>query len=321
MEEYSDLNNEPYGDLTDKEYLSFLNEIKSGDEELEETQNESSEKIELEEIQNESIEEEVQSESTEEAQNELPIEEAQNKSIEEAQSESEENARIEAYYGDDAWQAFGNHFHGKPGMAKVRESLRRGHEVRHRKLKEDRIAIQRMAFGQEYIRLSDTIGSDNLKLLITLLTAEHTRMIDKYANYINRRLAVLIYPLIPRRLRTCKMLYPESIRECPGFLYKASEEYGEGQSFWAMPDIPYYFIQNTEQAILRDSTKYTNYLIAVDKAVAAYNAHINARQKKELKYASMLIDKHVNSYFDLLRLNPFWFEILFKNLKDKIDSL
>lgn len=297
MEEYNDLNNESYGDLTDKEYLSFLNEIKSDDEELEEIQNESNEKIELEETQNE-----------------LPIEET-------AQSESEENARIEAYYGDDAWQTFGIRLEGKPGMAEIRKSMQKGQETRNKKLKENRIAIQRMAFDQEYIRLSDTIGSDNLKLLITLLTAEHTRMIDKYANYINKRLTTLIFPLIPRRLRVCKMLYPESIKECPGFLYKASEEYGKGQSFWAMPDIPYYFIQNTEQAILRDSTKYTNYLIAVDKAVAAYNAHVNTRQKKELKYASMLIDKHVNSYFDLLRLNPFWFEILFKNLKDKINSL
>ena len=40
---------ERYGDLTDKEYLEFLSEIKSDDEEIEEAQNEAIEKIELEE--------------------------------------------------------------------------------------------------------------------------------------------------------------------------------------------------------------------------------------------------------------------------------
>ena len=281
---------ERYGDLTDKEYLEFLNEIKGGDEEIEEAQNEAIEKIELEEEHTEL-------------------------------SESEENAIIEAYYGDDAWRKFGKYFFSKPDIIEARKKAQRTREAKRRKLKEDRFAIQRMAFNQEYLRLSDPIGNDNLKLLITLLTAEHTKMVEKYAAYINKRLTTLINPLIPRRIRICKMIYPESMRECPGFLYKASEEYGEGQTFWAMPDIPYYFKQNTEQAELQKSIKYTNYLINIDKAVASYNMHNKVRAEKELKYASMIVRKGVYSYFDLLRLNPFWFEILFNDLKNKIDKL
>ena len=281
---------EKYGDLTDKEYLEFLSEIKGDDEEIEEAQNEAIEKIELEEEHTEL-------------------------------SESEENAIIEAYYGDDAWRKFGKYFFSKPAIIEARKKAQRTREAKRRKLKEDRIAIQRMAFNQEYLRLSDPIGNDNLKLLITLLTAEHTRMVEKYAAYINKRLATLINPLIPRRIRICKMIYPESMKECPGFLYKASEEYGEGQTFWAMPDIPYYFKQNTEQAELQKSIRYTNYLINIDKAVAAYNMHNKVRAEKELKYASMIVRKGVYSYFDLLRLNPFWFEILFNDLKNKIDNL
>lgn len=281
---------ERYGDLTDKEYLEFLSEIKGDDEEIEEAQNEAIEKIELEEEHTEL-------------------------------SESEENAMIEAYYGNDAWRKFGKYFFSKPAIIEAHKKAQRTREAKRRKLKEDRIAIQRMAFNQDYLRLSDSIGNDNLKLLITLLTAEHTRMIEKYEAYINKRLATLINPLIPRRIRICKMIYPESMKECPGFLYRASEEYGEGKTFWAMPDIPYYFKQNTEQAELKKSIKYTNYLINIDKAVASYNMHNKARAEKELKYASMIVRKGVYSYFDLLRLNPFWFEILFNDLKNKIDNL
>lgn len=281
---------ERYGDLTDKEYLEFLSEIEEKDIDIEEAQCEAIEKIELEEEHTEL-------------------------------SESEENARIEAYYGNDAWRKFGQYFFSKPAIIEAYKKAQRTREAKRRKLKEDRIAIQRMAFSQDYLRLSNPIGNDNLKLLITLLTSEHTKMVEKYAAYINKRLTILINPLIPRRLRICKMIYPEAMKECPGFLYKASKEYGEEQTFWAMPDIPYYFKQNTEQAELQKSIKYTNYLINIDKAIASHNMHNKVRAEKELKYASMIIRKGVYSYFDLLRLNPFWFEILFNSLKSKIDSL
>lgn len=278
-----------YGDLTDKEYLEFLSEIEEKDTDIEEAQHEAIEKIELEE------------------------EHAEFSAI-------EENARIEAYYGEDAWRKFGKYLFTKPDFASAQRKSLETRKAKQAKLKEDRIRIQREAFNQEYIRLSDPIGTDNLKLLITLLTHEHTAMVDKYADYINRRLFTLLNPLIPRRLRLCKMFYPESMKECPGFLYRASEEYGEGQTFWATPDIPYFFKQNTEQAELQKSGN-SHFLIRVDKAVASYNMHNKIRAEKELKYASMLVQKGVNTYFDLLRLNPFWFEILFNDLKDKIESL
>lgn len=278
-----------YGDLTDQEYLEFLSEIEEKDTDIEEAQHEAIEKIEIEE------------------------EHAEFSTI-------EENARIEAYYGEDAWRKFGKYLFTKPDFISAQRKSSETRKAKQLKLKEDRIRIQREAFNQEYIRLSDPIEADNLKLLITLLTREHTAMVDKYADYINRRLSTLLNPLIPRRLRLCKMLYPESMKECPGFLYKASDEYGEGQTFWATPDIPYFFKQNTEQLELQKSGN-ANFLIRVDKAVASYNMHSKIRTEKELKYASMLIQKSITTYFDLLKLNPFWFDILFNDLKNKIENL
>ena len=64
------------------------------------------------------------------------------------------------------------------------------------RLKQDRIRIQRQAFNQECIRLSDPIGNENIKLLVSLLVKEHTRMIDKYSALINKRLAMLLNPFI-----------------------------------------------------------------------------------------------------------------------------
>ena len=285
-----------YGDLTEKELFEFLDEIKSDDEDIQEAQSEAIEKITLEEEHVELSEEE------------------------------QENREIEARYGDKMpWTGVGwNNCNGVKlfGPEGQRRAAMANIEARKKKsqrLKEDRIRIQREAFRQEYIRLSDPIGNERIKLLVSSLVKEHTRMVDKYSAYINKRLATLINPFIPRRLSICKSLYPDSIRISPGFLYKASEEYGSGLTFWAMPDIPYYFAQNTEQKVLMEHKSL--FLINVDQSIKFYHEHLRKRADKELKYASLIYQKGVYSYFDLLRLNPFWYEVLYNDLQNKIKEI
>lgn len=275
-----------YGDLTEKELLEFLSEIEGDDEDIQEAQNEADKKINLEEERTELLE--------------LP-----------------ENAEIEAYYGDDAWRKMNENtcLYGDEIKRKANLASANVRKQKMQRLKEDRIRIQRYAFNQDKIRLSDPIGNENIKLLVSLLVEEHTRMINKYTAFINRRLATLLSPLIPRRLRICKMLYPDSIRISPGFLYRASKEYGRGLTFWAMPNIPYYFAQNTEQKILFEHRP--EFLVSIDKSVGFYHEHKYKRTKKELKYASLIIQKGVYTYFDLLKLNPFWFEMLYNHLIEK----
>ena len=284
---------EKYGDLDDKELFEFLAEIKSDDEDIEEAEIRADEKI-----------------GNEEAQSML--------------SELPENAEIEAYYGNDAWRRPHIYtgyrdrvtvLYGPYVKQRAAEGHREAIRKKAQRLKEDRIRIQREAFNQDYIRLSDKIEKHHIKLLISILTQEHTRMIDKYSDYINKRLATLLNPFIPRRIRICRMLYPNSIRVCPGFMYKASKEYGGGLTFWATPSIPYYFEQNTEQKVLLENK--SDFLFSIDKAISFYHEHLKKRQEKELRYASLIIQKGVYSYFDLLKLNPFWFEILYSNLKSQ----
>lgn len=272
-----------YGDLTENELLDFLCEIQESDEDIEEAKNESDKNI--------SVEEET-------SLIELP-----------------ENAEIEAYYGDDAWRKLNKgaaFLHGDEMQRQINMASVKAVKQKTQRLKEDRIRIQRFAFSQNTIKLSDPIGNENIKLLVSLLVKEHTKMLDKYELFINRRLAALLNPLIPRRLRICKMAYPNSIKTSPGFLYKASQAFGRGLTFWAMPNIPYYFAQNTEQEIL--AKQKPEFLVSVDKAISFYHEHKEKRTKKELRYASAIIQKGVYSYFDLLKLNPFWFETLYNAL-------
>lgn len=285
-----------YGDLTEKELFEFLDEIKSDDEDIQEAQSEAIEKITLEEEHVELSEEE------------------------------QENREIEARYGDKMpWTGLGPNncrgvkLFGPEGQRRAAVASVEAKRKKSQQLKEDRIRIQREAFRQEYIRLSDPIGNERIKLLVSSLVKEHTRMVDKYSTYINKRLTTLLNPFIPRRLRICKSLYPDSIRPCPGFLYKASEEYGAGLTFWAMPNIPYYFAQNTEQKVLIEHK--SPFLVNVDQSIKFYHEHLKKRAGKELKYASLIYQKGVYSYFDLLRLNPFWYEVLYNDLQNKIKEI
>lgn len=285
-----------YGDLTEKELFEFLDEIKSDDEDIQEAQSEAIKKITLEEEHVELSEEE------------------------------QENKEIEARYGDKIpWTGLGLNncqgvkLFGPEGQRRAAMASIEAKRKKSQQLKEDRIRIQREAFRQEYIRLSDPIGNERIKLLVSSLVEEHTRMIDKYSTYINKRLTTLLNPFIPRRLRICKGLYPNSIRPCPGFLYKASKEYGAGLTFWAMPSIPYYFAQNTEQKVLMDHK--SPFLVSVDQSIKLYHEHLKKRTDKELKYASLIYQKGVYSYFDLLRLNPFWYEVLYNDLQNKIKEI
>lgn len=285
-----------YGDLTEKELFEFLDEIKSDDEDIQEAQSEAIEKITLEEEHVELSEEE------------------------------QENREIEARYGDKMpWTGVGWNncngvkLFGPEGQRRAAMASIEAKRKKSQRLKEDRIRIQHEAFRQEYIRLSDPIGNERIKLLVSSLVKEHTRMVDKYSTYINKRLTTLLNPFIPRRLRICKSLYPDSIRPCPGFLYKASEEYGAGLTFWAMPNIPYYFAQNTEQKVLMEHK--SPFLVNVDQSIKFYHEHLKKRADKELKYASLIYQKGVYSYFDLLRLNPFWYEVLYNDLQNKIKEM
>lgn len=285
-----------YGDLTEEELFEFLDEIKSDDEDIQEAQSEAIEKITLEEEHVELSEEE------------------------------QENREIEARYGDKMpWIGVGQNncqgvkLFGPEGQRRVAIAGIEAKRKKSQQLKEDRIRIQREAFRQEYIRLNDPIGNEKIKLLVSSLVKEHTRMVDKYSTYINKRLTTLLNPFIPRRLRICKSLYPDSIRLCPGFLYKASEEYGAGLTFWAMPNIPYYFVQNTEQKVLMEHK--SPFLVSVDQSIKFYHEHLKKRADKELRYASLIYQKGIYSYFDLLRLNPFWYEVLYSDLQNKIKEI
>lgn len=193
------------------------------------------------------------------------------------------------------------------------EKLRKTLKDKAEKLKFEKIQIQREAFNQNIVDMSALIEKEHIKLLIVLLTKKHTYLADRYFSLINKRIATILMSFIPNRLRICAAHYPNSIRMCPGFMYKASKEYGQGLTLWVTPNVPYYFEQGTEQEVLQKS--HPSFLYTIDKFIGLYYYHLTQRQDKELKYASAIVQKKVETYMDLLKLNPFWFKLLREELE------
>lgn len=186
--------------------------------------------------------------------------------------------------------------------------------TRLRRLK--KIEIQRAAFDQKILPLENEFKQEHKTLLIELLTAEHKRMLEKCSQYITSRISTLLRPLIPQALRNCYKKWPNCFKRHPGFMYMASREYGESKQFWIVPKIPYFFTQGTEMEVLREHRE--EYLYQVDRVVLQYYYHLNALREKEVKYATRLLKISKNTYFGLLKLNPFWFDLLYTEIaKDK----
>lgn len=266
---------EKNGEITDNSYLELLNEIEDSDIASDENQKASEARIE-----------------------------------EQLAKEQEENSEIEAYFGEGAWRSL----NGKPCLIDPSYTEKRV-AAKKQKIQADkdaRLAIQRYAFNQNILPLNDIIPNSNKSLLISELVKDYEDIIVNKYNYINARIRALLSYHIPQRIRACALAYPDSIRKSPGFLYRASQEYGRGLLFWASPDIPYYFTQNTEQQILKDNYD-ANILAQIDRAIVIYYDYKQKSINRQVKIASRLLENNTQTYFDLLRLNPFWFDILYKH--------
>lgn len=186
------------------------------------------------------------------------------------------------------------------------------------KKKQEKIKIRRMAFDQTVLPLGAEMTLEDKKLLIKLLTSHLHKMISRCDAYIHARTTKLLLPLVPREVKLAYEKWPWIFVSNPGFLYKTHEHSGPIQTFWINPKIPYYFQQGTEQQILEeyDASLSVYLLDCLDRAVHKYYYYKDRLIKKEVQYARKLAYMRGRTYYHLLMLNPFWFNVLYKNKVD-----
>lgn len=183
------------------------------------------------------------------------------------------------------------------------------------KRKQRRIEIQRAALNQDLIDLSQPISTEHMKRLVYLLSKKHIDLINKYHTYITKRIEVLLSALTPITLRRAFKKYPQAFIVHPGFMYKASKKYGNGIMFWVTPHIPYYIAQGKEvEALKKEKARF---LRGVDCAILRLETQKRLLADREVSIAMAMIRMPRKTYFNLLKYNPFWFDLLINDLKTK----
>lgn len=194
------------------------------------------------------------------------------------------------------------------------EAKRLRMEVYWANIREDKKRIQREAFNQDLLPLHRLITDEEMQKLVELITMPSTQFVERQAAYINRRFAYMLRPYIPAILRSCYKRFPQCVREHPGFLYKTFSQ-DEVLSFWATPKIPAFFDQGDETTLLMEQK--AEMLQVTDMAIYKYHTGIMNRNKQETRIAYKLTASRVRTFFDLVRVNPFWFNLIFKHLTQR----
>ena len=179
------------------------------------------------------------------------------------------------------------------------------------KVREEKKRIKHAALNQDLLPLHRLIADEEMQKLVELITGPSTQFVERQAAYINRRFAYMLRPYIPAILRNCYKRFPQCVKEHPGFLYKTFSQ-DEVLSFWATPKIPAFFELGDETPLLMEQK--ADMLQVTDIAIYKYHTGIMNRNKQETRIAYKLTANRVRTFFDLVRINPFWFNLIFKHL-------
>jgi hypothetical protein len=185
--------------------------------------------------------------------------------------------------------------------------------------------IRRAALNQTVIDLSAVIPDSDIQAAIVGMTSIRRELMAKHTATINNIATRALKSGIPAGLLRAYKKFPKSVQRSPGFYYTTGADYG-GVKFWITPDIPYYYEQGTEEALLKEAiaafdSKFTSgfsYRESLEKAAYKYSLHSAKLRDKEIEMASYITTHGITTYFDLLKRKPLWFEqILIKTLKEQ----
>lgn len=236
--------------------------------------------------------------------------------IKQEQAAVDSDEALEASYGDNAWVNLSS---DKTVLTSDMTLDEQGLLARRKKQNTAKLLaleIRREALSQELIDLSSPLTQADIKRLILLITQRQTSLMNKYTNFINRKITSILTPHIPRPLRYYFSLYPQAMVKHPGFLYRAVLDNCKVLPFWVRPNIPYFFEQGTECQWLETNKKDIGFLEKINRKIALYYRNAEERTRKEVYCASYILQKGINTYFDLLKAQPLWFRYLYNDKKE-----
>lgn len=169
--------------------------------------------------------------------------------------------------------------------------------------------ISRFALEQKEVDLSEHIGKADIKALIAELTKEYEQHMQMHVNAVTKMVRRVLLKRIPRHVKYVWENYRKACRRSPGFLYSFDDQWSHKQ-IWLSPDLPNWFEPGDEMVILSEDLDPVK-TGAMQRRIDAYYRYAAKRRDEEVRIALTFARRHIRTYMDLLKENPFWWEIMY----------
>lgn len=172
--------------------------------------------------------------------------------------------------------------------------------------------IQQRAFNQHIIDLNDSISKEHAQMIVLALTDKIQALINKYEDFVVKRVNTLLAARIPRQLKNSYKAYPNAFIKNIGFLYTTSEYIKPIYTFFVRLDIPYYFEQGTEKMVLQNYC--APYIQKIDDVIFKIENYKIRKNEAAVSYAMKIAQLPKRTYAELLKRYPIWFDLLLNKL-------
>lgn len=169
--------------------------------------------------------------------------------------------------------------------------------------------ISRFALEQKDVDLSEHIGKADIKALVAELTKEYEQHMQMHVDAVTKMVRRILLKHIPRHVKYVWENYRKACRRSPGFLYSFDDQWSHKQ-IWLSPDLPNWFELGDEMVILSEDLDPVK-TGAMQRRIDAYYRYAAKRRDEEVRIALTFARRHIRTYMDLLKENPFWWEIMY----------
>lgn len=172
--------------------------------------------------------------------------------------------------------------------------------------------IRQNALSERFIDLNSPLTVEYKKLIIQQEAKKYTDAMLRYERVINAQFKKYVMCSLPKVIVACWDYYPGVIIPMEPFTYQASEDFGKGFTFRVNIEVPGLF--SADELIKTMAVRVPRRLICIDKMIVKFKRLKDAQSKFEIYAANKLVG--MRTIYDLLSVNPFWYNDLINKLKE-----
>lgn len=179
------------------------------------------------------------------------------------------------------------------------------------------LMVRRAGLLQTEIELNDVITVGYKQMLVNVLCERYEKTPATCMRVMNKHAKTIIYPKIPHTLKYYRYKYPHLFIKGVGFPFTFTDDEGKERIVILSPDVMMYFSPEEMNNIMIKAQydEVDRYRERYDKTVAAAIRYIKAKNKLrevQIEYATMLNTPRFNTYKQMLKSRPDFFEKLYK---------